>query len=196
MRGLVFALIVVLSVSAGASTLRAQSERGAESTERQSERARKLDRLFKDLKLAKSEAEAAALTSRIWALWYKSGNDDVDLLMRQGRQALGQGRHEAALTRAAQAVRLAPEYSEAWNLRATILFYMGRDEESARDIAQTLKREPRHFGALAGLMMIHMRAENWSGALKTLQTALGIHPFLSERRLVPQLRELAKRNEI
>ena len=46
------------------------------------QRAEKLDELFVALKQARTEQEADALTPQIWALWYQSGNDDVDLLMR------------------------------------------------------------------------------------------------------------------
>lgn len=196
MRGLLFALIVVLIVPPSTGVLRAQSERGEERAKQPSERARQLDQLFEELKLAKSEAEAAGLASRIWALWYQSGNDDVDLLMRQSRQALQHGGHEAAMRSVDEALRLAPKYSEAWNLRATILFYMGRDEESVRDIARTLQLEPRHFGALAGMTMINMRAKNWRGALKSLRLALAIHPFLNERHLLAKLKALAARDRI
>lgn len=159
-------------------------------------RAQELDKLFVALKQARTEQEADALTPRIWALWYKSGNDDVDLLMRQARQSFSGGQHGAAIARVDQALRILPRYSEAWNLRATILFYMGRDAESVADIKRTLAFEPRHFGALAGLMMIYMRAQNWSGAIKALKAGLKVHPFLQERQLLERLEKLVRGEEL
>ncbi|MEM9360604.1 MAG: hypothetical protein AAGB04_30885, partial [Pseudomonadota bacterium] len=104
--------------------------------------------------------------------------------------------NQAAIGLIDQALKLAPKYSEAWNLRATILFYMGRDTESVVDIERTLALEPRHFGALAGMTLINMRAKNWSGALKSLRIALKIHPFLNERNLMPRLEQLAKEQDL
>ena len=177
-------VVSVAPVRAQFWTIQAESARAKHAAE--------LDRLFASLKRSSSEQEAKQLAKRIWSLWYDSGNDDVDLMMRQARQSFTRGKHKAAIARIDQALRLEPRYAEAWNLRATIHFYMGEDEASVADIERTLALEPRHFGALAGLMMINMRAENWSAALKSLQAALKVHPFLNERSLLPRLEELAK----
>ena len=185
----VFAVLVLLPVAG----LPVRAELGATPVKRvQQKHAAKLDQLFDNLKRSNSADEAKQLAKQIWSLWYESGNDDVDLLMRQARQSFTRGQHKAAIARIDQALRLEPRYAEAWNLRATIHFYMGEDEASVADIERTLALEPRHFGALAGLMMINMRAENWSAALKSLQAALKLHPFLNERSLLPRLEELAK----
>ena len=72
----------------------------------------------------------------------------------------------------------APEFAEAWNKRATVLFMMGRSKESLFDVARTLELEPRHFGALSGKGLILMQYQDWSGAIKAFQEGLKIHPFM------------------
>jgi tetratricopeptide (TPR) repeat protein len=72
-----------------------------------------------------------------------------------------------------------PDFSEAWNKRATVRFMIGNHDGSANDIAKVLQLEPRHFGALSGLGMIHMRAGNWESALKSYKAAFAIHPYLN-----------------
>lgn len=156
----------------------------------------KLSDLFAKLRASTMEADAKQLAAQIWALWHQSGDGDVDLLMRQARRTFRLGQNQAAIGLIDQALKIAPKYSEAWNLRATVLFYMGRDTESVVDIERTLALEPRHFGALAGMTLINMRAKNWSGALKSLRIALKIHPFLNERNLVPRLEQLAKERDL
>ncbi len=51
-------------------------------------------------------------------------------------------------------IDIKPDYIEAWNRRATLYFHK-RDYTSAMsDLRNVLTREPRHFGAWAGLGMI------------------------------------------
>ena len=54
-------------------------------------------------------------------------------------------------------IETAPDLSEAWNKRATGHWLLGNFPASLADICETVKREPRHFGAYSGLGMI--RAE-------------------------------------
>ena len=152
--------------------------------------------LFETLKNSTSEKQAQYATAQIWVLWYKSGDVDIDVLMRQARHNLSLGDHDEAIKLVDQALKRAPKYSEAWNLRATILFYMGRDDEAVADIERTLALEPRHFGALSGLASINMKRRNWSGAAKALRAGLAIHPFMRQRKFLAKLEELAKGKEL
>ena len=156
----------------------------------------RLDILFETLKNSKSEKQAQFATAQIWVLWYKSGDVDIDVLMRQARHNLNLGDHDEAIKLVDQALKRAPKYSEAWNLRATILFYMGRDDEAVADIERTLALEPRHFGALSGLASINMKRRNWSGAAKAVRAGLAIHPFMRQRKFLAKLDELAKGKEL
>ena len=49
---------------------------------------------------------------------------------------------------------------------------------SLADIRQVLAREPRHFGALAGLGLIMQDLGEEKRALEYLRSALAIHPHL------------------
>ena len=157
---------------------------------------RELDTLFARLKAAPTEAKATQLTNLIWAHWYKSGDGGVDVLMGQARHTLRLGQHQAAIELVDEVLQLAPKYAEAWNLRALILFNMGRDAESRGDLKRTLALEPRHFAAMTGLAHLNIRARNWTGALKAIRSALEIHPFLKERKLLPKLEELAREKDL
>lgn len=156
----------------------------------------RLDILFATLKNSKSEKQAQFAAGQIWVLWYKSGDVDIDVLMRQARHSLDVGEHDEAIKLVDQALRRAPKYSEAWNLRATILFYMERIDEAVADIERTLVLEPRHFGALSGLATINMKRQNWNGALKALKAGLAIHPFMRQRKFLTRLEELARSKEL
>ena len=157
---------------------------------------KELTSLFAKLKASTSEANAQQLSTRIWSLWYQSGDGGADILMGQARHTLRLGQHQAAVELVDEVLQLTPKYAEAWNLRALILFNMGRDAESALNLKRALALEPRHFGAMTGLAHINIRARNWSGALKAIRSALEIHPFLGERKLLPRLEKLAKEKDL
>ena len=81
-------------------------------------------------------------------------------------------------------LKLHPDYIEGWSRRAT-LYYMQNDyQHSLEDIEQVLIREPRHFGALAGLGMIMQELGDDRRALDAFRKALAINPHLEN---VPDL---------
>lgn len=113
-----------------------------------------LDTLFDELAKAKTQSQAKSIQDDIWEIWTYSGSPSVDLLMERSVEAMNSGELEHALKLLNEMVLLAPAFPEAWNKRATVNYYLGDSTRSLSDIAQTLAREPRHFGALSGLAMI------------------------------------------
>jgi tetratricopeptide (TPR) repeat protein len=81
-------------------------------------------------------------------------------------------------------IKLRPEYVEAWNRRATIYYLQNDYSRSLADIEQVLSREPRHFGALAGLGMIMQELGDDKRALDAFRKALAVNPHLER---VPSL---------
>ena len=140
----------------------------------------RLDGLFAKLKGAATEAE-------IWQAWIHTDDGDVAQVMSRVQFAMRAGMYDLALGELDKVVQIAPKYAEGWNRRATVLFLLKRDLESVRDVQHVLSLEPRHFGALSGLGLIHMRAGNWKSALESFRKALEIHPFLKERGLIEAL---------
>jgi hypothetical protein len=47
--------------------------------------------------------------------------------------------------------------------------------------------EPRHYGAMAGRVLIYLKQERRLDALRQMREALAIHPYLNERQLFPEL---------
>lgn len=151
-----------------------------------------LNKLFDDLKRVENPTEAEAITEQIWQHWFRVENVDAQQLMNRAQLARRAGAFQHALVLLDKIVQLAPDYAEGWNQRATVLFALGRDTESVADIRKVLQIEPRHFGALSGLGLIHIRAQNWQAAIVSIERALAVHPFLRERALLPKLTERAK----
>ena len=148
------------------------------------DRTKNLDFLFGALKAAPDEASAKHVEARIWAIWIHTPSDTAALLMSRAKAALDAKQADVALKLLDAVIKLRPEYVEAWNRRAT-LYYMQNDyTHSLEDIEQVLSREPRHFGALAGLGMIMQDLGDDRRALEAFRKALAVNPHLER---VPDL---------
>src|SRR5215469_7803080 len=125
-----------------------------------------LDTLFGALKIAPDEASAKAIEDRIWAIWMSSDSDTCNLLMSRVKVATDDKDYDLAVKLLDAIVTIKPDYVEAWNRRAIA------------DIREVLAREPRHFGALAGLGLILQDIGDDKHALEAYQAALAIDPHL------------------
>lgn len=146
-----------------------------------------LDERFVALKAAADEAAADAITREIWTLWRKSGDGQIDEMMSDAIRASGFGQKDRAQALLDEIIKRRPDFAEAWNQRATMRFFEGRNADALADCLEVLKREPRHFGALAGMGLIALSEENFRGSLAALRRAHALHPFLKERHLIPVL---------
>ena len=90
-------------------------------------------------------------------------------------------------------IELRPNYVDAWNRRATIYFLKQDYGNSLADIRETLAREPRHFGALAGLGVIMESVGDEKHALEAFRKAQAIYPRLGG--LTDQIKNLKEKVE-
>ena len=148
------------------------------------DRTRGLDFLFGALKAAPDEASAKHVEARIWALWLQTPSDTAALLMMRAKAAIDAQQTDVALKLLDAVIKLRPDYVEAWNRRATIYYLQNDYARSLADIEQVLSREPRHFGALAGLGMIMQDIGDEKRALDAFRKALALNPHLEK---VPEL---------
>ena len=154
----------------------------------------RLPDLFERLKTASDAKTAQATASNIWRIWSEKPDDRrLAELLRQGTGQMNAGRLREAEMVFTSVIAAAPEFAEAWNKRATVYFLMGAYDLSKQDIAQTIAREPQHFGALSGLGLVEAHIGNYDAALKAYEKAVKIHPFLEGYEdMVLRLRKLAK----
>jgi tetratricopeptide (TPR) repeat protein len=145
-----------------------------------SDRTKGLDFLFGALKAAPDQASAKHVEARIWALWLQTPSDTAALLMSRAKAAVDAQKFDVALQLLDSLVKLRPDYTEAWNRRATVYYLKNDYVHSMQDIQQVLIREPRHFGALAGLGMIMQEVGDDKRALEAFRRALAVNPHLDK----------------
>jgi tetratricopeptide (TPR) repeat protein len=148
------------------------------------DRTRGLDFLFGALKAAPDEDSAKHVEARIWAIWLQTPSDTAALLMMRAKAAIDAQQTDLALKLLDATIKLRPDYVEAWNRRATLYYLKNDYARSLADIQQVLIREPRHFGALAGLGMIMQDLGDDKRALDAFRKALAVNPHLEK---VPEL---------
>ncbi len=144
------------------------------------------ERLRDDSPVVRSYAEQA-----LWLLWSRSGDEAIDRLMERGTDQMQSGQHREAIATFSEVIRRRPAFAEGWNKRATVLYLAGEFRRSLADCDQVLKRNPRHFGALSGAGLNHLKLEQYSQALEWFRRALEVNPNMSA--VEAEMRVLEKR---
>lgn len=141
-----------------------------------------VDALFDALAQAPSTAAARPIVAKIQRKWMQSGSATVDLLMSRAGTAMKAKDNALALDLLDMVTRLAPDYAEGWNRRATV-YYLTQDfGRSIADIERTLALEPRHWGAMSGLGIIMRRLNRDKDAMRIFEEVLKIHPASENAR--------------
>ena len=141
-----------------------------------------LDDLFKDIRAALPSRPADDIEALIWENWTQHPSSNANDGMDRALRMIGARSFEVAERVLDRLVEEFPDWPEAWNKRATLLFILERDDESTADIARTLTLEPRHFGALCGFAQICLKRGDEAGALIAFEEALRVHPRLDDIR--------------
>lgn len=162
------------------STRKAMPQAPAKLPRANNARLKNLDFLLGALKVAPDEESAKAVEARIWSIWMTTPSDTAALLMTRARAAMDSKDMDVALKLLDAVIKLRPDYIEGWNRRATVYYMQNDYTRSMEDIQQVLRREPRHFGALAGMGMILQETGDEKHALDAFRRALAINPYLDK----------------
>lgn len=136
----------------------------------------RLPALFDQLKSAANTDEATIIERQIWEIWHTAPNTDLQQMLRDGMNAMNHSDFAHARSIFDKMIEIAPAYAEAWNKRATVNYLMRDLPASLSDIAETLKREPRHFGAIAGRGLVHIQGQRLAQAAEAFEEVLTISP--------------------
>ncbi len=160
------------------------------------ERNNKLDKLFVGLKNTKDLSSAQVIENEIWEIWSIHPSDDrrgfrLTELLIQGTRLMNMRELNKAYELFTQIIATEPDWYEAWNKRATVLYLMNRYQSSLDDIKITLTLEPRHFGALSGQALNYIELKQYEKAIQSYKEAQKIYPLLdSATKMIPELQGL------
>jgi tetratricopeptide (TPR) repeat protein len=143
------------------------------------EKAAMLDTLFAKLQTATDPFAVQSLEQAIWEQWTLVPEGLPRQLMTRGIAEMGQQELQSALSTFSKLIETAPELSEGWNKRATVQWLLGNFPASIQDICETIKREPRHFGAYSGLGMIRADMGEPGRAVAAFELAKKWNPHIA-----------------
>lgn len=137
-----------------------------------------LDTLFAKLQTATDPIAIQTLEAAIWEQWTMVPDPKQREMMLRGMAEMQQQQFTASVETYTGLIEVAPELSEAWNKRATVHWLMGNFPASLSDICETVKREPRHFGAYSGLGMIRAEMGENARAVAAFELARKWNPHI------------------
>ena len=162
------------------------------------ERELELNKLFNQLKNNSDASMAFEVEMKIWNIWSTHpSQENLTQLLANGSNLMTQHKLNKAYETFSKVISLDPNWAEGWNKRATVLYMLGRHEESQEDINEVLKLEKRHFGALSGQGLVQIELKNYERAINSYKEVQKIYPSMqSPKIMIPQLKELIKSESI
>ena len=140
---------------------------------------REIDKLFTQLKNAIDFENSKKIEDKIWDLWITHpSKNSLTKLLAEGSSDMADNKFETAYNKFTEVIELDPNWPEAWNKRATVLYLMGKYEQSQADIDKVLELEKRHFGALSGQGLVQTALKNYQKAIDSYIEAHKVHPFM------------------
>ena len=124
-----------------------------------------------------AEQEINKLTNQIWKIWHEIDDPKMTREFETGVQMMNLGYFKRSIDYFDEVIIKNPNFAEAWNKRATAYFMMGNFDLSMQDISQTLRLEPRHFGALDGMSLIFIHTNQHEKAIEIYDKMLEIFPY-------------------
>ena len=161
------------------------------------ERKNELNKLFKELK-TNNLSSAHKIEEKIWNIWTTHPtNKNLTSLLSRGTTFMNSELYVDAEIIFSAVIKKDPSWAEAWNKRATVLYLMGKYEDSQNDIDKVLKIENRHFGALSGQALVQMKLKNYEKALKSYKKVEKIYPSMrSPKVMIPRIQDLINKSSI
>ena len=157
----------------------------------------KLNKLFEELKIS-SESSSFEIEQKIWKIWSTHPNkNNLTSLLAKGSNLVNQNKLYEAEAIFTKVIKLDPNWAEAWNKRATVLYLLGEFQKSQNDIDKVLELEERHFGALAGQGLVNIQLKNYEKAIMSYEKAQKIYPTMkSPKIMIKEIKELIKQQSI
>ena len=121
-------------------------------------------------------------TMALWNYWYFEAGEVAETYIRKGEDLMSLNKFEEAQSHFEKVITMCPEFAEAHNKLATVLFLLGDYKNSVNECKVTLKMNPHHFGAWHGMGLCLFKLVQYSEAIESFKSALEIQPYANINR--------------
>ena len=121
-------------------------------------------------------------TQKLWMMRYREAGEEAENMLQTGTEHMNNQRMKDAEEAFNQLLMDYPDFPEAHNKLATLLFLKGRYAQSVSECEETLKMNPNHFGAWNGLGMCLYKLLRYEDAIKCFEKTLKIQPYADINR--------------
>ncbi len=139
----------------------------------------RLEGLFNVLLATDNEIEINQIISNIWNIWNETNDQQIEADFYRGIESMRTGDLNMSISFFTRVIEKNPTFAEGWNKRATVYYMIGEFDKSMQDISETLKLEPRHFGAMDGMSLIFIKMQQFEKAIEIYDQMLKIFPYSS-----------------
>ena len=136
----------------------------------------RLEHLFNQLLYEDDEKKINTITLNIWDIWHETNDPKINADFFRGIGLMHNGNLKESIKFFSKVIEKNPNFAEAWNKRATVFYMLGEYDKSMTDINTTLKLEPRHFGAMDGMILIFLQKGKVDQAVKIYDEIIKIFP--------------------
>jgi tetratricopeptide (TPR) repeat protein len=126
-------------------------------------------------------------TDGLWECWLNEKGSKARQKMEQGIRLMEAGELAEAFEVFRALAKAHPDWVEAINKQATVLYLQIRLKESLELCRQVVERKPHHFGAWSGMALCAVRMEDWQTALNAATQALRLQPRAETNREIVKL---------
>ena len=138
----------------------------------------RLENLFSQLLITENETKIKTIKLKIWDIWHETNDPKINADFFRGIGLMHNGNLKESIKFFSKVIEKNPNFAEAWNKRATVLYLMGEFEKSQKDIDKVLSLEKRHFGALSGQGLVQTALENYQKAIDSYIETHKIYPAM------------------
>ena len=125
---------------------------------------------------AKNPVAVQLATAGLWECWLNERGAAARKIMNEGIAKMEEGELGDALEIFVRLSRRHPDWAEAHNKRATVLYLLGNARLSYKVCQLVTELKPDHFGAWNGMALCAAHLEKWKAALKAAERALALQP--------------------
>jgi len=142
----------------------------------------KIEKLLADLHSQIPEQRQSA-TMALWSSWYLEAGEQGELEIQKGVDLMDQKSPEQAQFHFESIIKKYPDFAEAHNKLATVLYITEDYEEAIKECEVTLGMNPNHFGAWHGKGLCLYKVARYSEAIESFKSALKIQPYADINRV-------------